>query len=82
MEITHQGSVQSVPWGKGKLVGQKAPLKQRVIWGYPDTTPCAWLHYGAPSATLRSSFARLNYSGGAINGIALVEVTQRVFHSL
>jgi len=32
MEITHQGSVQRVPWNKGKLVGQKAPLKQREIW--------------------------------------------------
>jgi len=32
MEITHQSSVQRVPWNKGKLVGQKAPLKQREIW--------------------------------------------------
>ena len=31
MEITHQGSVQRAPWNKGKLVGQKAPLKQREI---------------------------------------------------
>jgi integrase len=32
MEITHQGFVQRSPWNKGKLVGQKAPLKQREIW--------------------------------------------------
>ena len=32
MQITHQGSVQRAPWNKGKLVGQKAPLKQREIW--------------------------------------------------
>jgi hypothetical protein len=32
MEITHQGSVQRAPWNKGKLVGQKVPLKQREIW--------------------------------------------------
>jgi len=31
MEITHQGSVKRAPWNKGKLVGQKAPLKQREI---------------------------------------------------
>jgi len=31
MEII-QGSVPRVPWNKGKLVGQKAPLKQREIW--------------------------------------------------
>jgi integrase len=33
MEITKQDSMQRVPWNKGKLVGQKAPLKQREIWG-------------------------------------------------
>jgi integrase len=32
MEFTRQGSVQRAPWNKGKLVGQKAPLKQREIW--------------------------------------------------
>jgi len=32
MEITHHGSVQRVPWNKGKLVGQKVLLKQREIW--------------------------------------------------
>ena len=32
MEITPQVSVQRAPWNKGKLVGQKAPLKQREIW--------------------------------------------------
>jgi len=32
MEITHHGSMPRVPWNKGKLVGQKAPLKQREIW--------------------------------------------------
>ena len=32
MEITHQGSVQRTPWNKGKLVGQKAPLRLREIW--------------------------------------------------
>jgi hypothetical protein len=29
--ITH-AAVHHVPWNKGKLVGQKAPLKQREIW--------------------------------------------------
>jgi len=33
MDIIHQASVRRVPWNKGKLVGQKAPLKQREIWG-------------------------------------------------
>ena len=33
MEIIHQASVRRIPWNKGKLVGQKAPLKQREIWG-------------------------------------------------
>jgi hypothetical protein len=23
------------PWNKGKLVGQKAPLRVKDIWGYP-----------------------------------------------
>jgi len=32
MEIAHQGSVQRTPWNKGKLVGQKAPLRLREIW--------------------------------------------------
>ena len=32
MEITHQGLTPRVPWNKGKLVGQKGPLKQREIW--------------------------------------------------
>jgi hypothetical protein len=32
VEITHQGSVQRAPWNKGKLVGQKTPLKLRGIW--------------------------------------------------
>ncbi len=32
MEITYQSPVPRVPWNKGKLVGQKAPLKQREIW--------------------------------------------------
>jgi hypothetical protein len=33
MEITHERPVPGVPWNKGKLVGQKAALKQREIWG-------------------------------------------------
>jgi hypothetical protein len=28
----HHAAVRRVPWNKGKLVGQKAPLKQREIW--------------------------------------------------
>jgi len=32
MEITYQVPVPRVPWNKGELVGQKAPLKQREIW--------------------------------------------------
>jgi len=32
MEITHQALTPRVPWNKGKLVGQKGPLKQREIW--------------------------------------------------
>jgi len=32
MEIAYRGSVHRAPWNKGKLVGQKAPLKQREIW--------------------------------------------------
>ena len=32
MEVTHQASVQRMPWNKGKLVGQKAPLRLREIW--------------------------------------------------
>lgn len=29
MESTHRGE----PWNKGKLVGQKPPLKPKDIWG-------------------------------------------------
>jgi integrase len=32
MESIHHAAVHRVPWNKGKLVGQKAPLKQREIW--------------------------------------------------
>jgi len=32
MESSHKASVRRVTWNKGKLVGQKAPLKQREIW--------------------------------------------------
>jgi len=33
MDIIHQASVRRIPWNKGKLVGQKALLKLREIWG-------------------------------------------------
>jgi len=32
MESINHPAVRHVPWNKGKLVGQKAPLKQREIW--------------------------------------------------
>ena len=32
MECISKASAQRPPWNKGKLVGQKAPLKQREIW--------------------------------------------------
>ena len=32
METINHAAVHHVPWNKGKLVGQKAPLKQREIW--------------------------------------------------
>ena len=32
MKSIHHAVVHHVPWNKGKLVGQKAPLKQRDIW--------------------------------------------------
>ena len=32
MESINHSAVHRVPWNKGKLVGQKAPLKQREIW--------------------------------------------------
>src|SRR5215468_5399110 len=32
MESINQAAAHYVPWNKGKLVGQKAPLKQREIW--------------------------------------------------
>src|SRR5215467_10298828 len=32
MESINHPAVHHVPWNKGKLVGQKAPLKQREIW--------------------------------------------------
>jgi hypothetical protein len=32
MESINHAAVHQVPWNKGKLVGQKAPLKQREIW--------------------------------------------------
>ena len=32
MDAINESSAQRVPWNKGKLVGQKAPLKQREIW--------------------------------------------------
>ena len=32
MKSINQAAVNHIPWNKGKLVGQKAPLKQREIW--------------------------------------------------
>ena len=32
MESINHAAAHHVPWNKGKLVGQKAPLKQREIW--------------------------------------------------
>ena len=32
METINHAAVHHVPWNKGKLVGQKAPLKPREIW--------------------------------------------------
>ena len=32
MESNNHAALHHVPWNKGKLVGQKAPLKQREIW--------------------------------------------------
>jgi hypothetical protein len=32
MEPINHTAVRHVPWNQGKLVGQKAPLKQREIW--------------------------------------------------
>ena len=32
MESINHATVRHAPWNKGKLVGQKAPLKQREIW--------------------------------------------------
>jgi hypothetical protein len=32
MESLNHAAVHQVPWNKGKLVGQKAPLKLREIW--------------------------------------------------
>jgi hypothetical protein len=32
MESINYTAVRHVPWNKGKLVGQKAPLKLREIW--------------------------------------------------
>ena len=32
METINPAAVHHGPWNKGKLVGQKAPLKQREIW--------------------------------------------------
>ena len=32
MESINHAAVHHAPWNKGKLVGQKAPLKQREIW--------------------------------------------------
>ena len=32
MESINHAAVRRIPWNKGKLVGQKAPLKQREIW--------------------------------------------------
>jgi hypothetical protein len=32
MKCMNRTAVRQVPWNKGKLVGQKAPLKLREIW--------------------------------------------------
>jgi len=32
MKFMNQTAVRQVPWNKGKLIGQKAPLKLREIW--------------------------------------------------
>jgi len=29
---THQSAINSKPWNKGKLIGQKSPLKPQQVW--------------------------------------------------
>ena len=37
MERFIEASAHRVPWNKGKLVGQKSPLRLKGNLGYPDT---------------------------------------------
>jgi hypothetical protein len=39
MDQSTHVALRKIPWNKGKLVGQKAPLKLKDIWGDPGTTP-------------------------------------------
>jgi hypothetical protein len=39
MKLNIDQKTSALPWNKGRLVGQKAPLKQKEIRGDPDTTP-------------------------------------------
>jgi hypothetical protein len=44
MDTATTKAVRAAPWNKGKLVGQKPPLKLKGIWrcsNSPSTTSCA-----------------------------------------
>lgn len=34
MEVSNPVAVQQMPWNKGKLVGQKPPLRLKEIWAF------------------------------------------------
>jgi hypothetical protein len=38
MDTATKTEGRALPWNKGKLLGQKSPLKLKEIWGHPDST--------------------------------------------
>ena len=59
MESINHAAVHHVPWNKGKLVGHKAPLKQREIWAIRIR-----IQLQRETRELRSSISRSTASSG------------------
>jgi hypothetical protein len=61
MEISNQVAVQRSPWNKGKLVGQKPPLRLKEIWAIRIR-----LQLAKRTRNLRSSISRWTASCVAV----------------
>ena len=71
METAATTASRSVPWNKGKLLGQKPPLKLKEIWGIRGqcavpSAPCSVLAALGPTVSVRPgadiAFRRLDLS--------------------